>query len=56
MVQTGFLTEDKLIAAAYNACDTFIMTSIAESFEAGRIGSHVVVNLVSAFLPEELLT
>lgn len=32
VVQTGFLTEDKLIAAAYNACDTFIMTSIAESF------------------------
>lgn len=32
VVQTGFLTKDEDIALAYNACDTFLMTSIAESF------------------------
>lgn len=32
VVQTGFLNNDADIARAYNACDTFIMTSIAESF------------------------
>lgn len=32
VVQTGFLSDDYLIAKAYNACDTFLMTSIAESF------------------------
>lgn len=32
VVQTGFLYNDEDIVRAYNACDTFIMTSIAESF------------------------
>ncbi|SHF10679.1 Glycosyltransferase involved in cell wall bisynthesis [Bacteroides faecichinchillae] len=32
VVQTGFLSDDHTIAMAYNACDTFLMTSIAESF------------------------
>lgn len=32
VVQTGFLNNDLDIAKAYNACDTFLMTSIAESF------------------------
>lgn len=32
VIQTGFLSDDATIAMAYNACDTFIMTSIAESF------------------------
>lgn len=32
VIQTGYLSDDKVIAQAYNACDTFIMTSIAESF------------------------
>lgn len=32
VVQTGFLTDDDSIVRAYNACDTFLMTSIAESF------------------------
>lgn len=32
VVQTGFLNNDAEIAKAYNACDTFILTSIAESF------------------------
>lgn len=32
VLQTGFLSNDNSIVKAYNACDTFLMTSIAESF------------------------
>ena len=32
IVQTGFLDNDTILANAYNACDAFLMTSVAESF------------------------
>ena len=40
VVQTGFLSDDNTIAKAYNACDTFLMTSIAESF--GQVVSEAM--------------
>lgn len=40
VIQTGFLSDDNTIAKAYNACDTFIMTSIAESF--GQVVSEAM--------------
>lgn len=32
VVQTGFLSDERTIVKAYNACDTFITASLAESF------------------------
>lgn len=40
VVHTGFLSKDSDIAMAYNACDTFLMTSIAESF--GQVVSEAM--------------